>query len=134
MSIIVPVDLLCNDPRNGLFTGRVEALNVGPNMSLQSTRFEWGPRLRYLSNETPLAGIAIARKHFPIVGYKYGAGNWCWDRVLMKDAHATELLNWLRPKGWFDLDEAEERLFNWWQCGKAFTKDDARLLAKDFGR
>lgn len=130
----IRVDLLCNDHRNGCFLERLEGLHAGPNLALVSRRIDWGPRLRYLCDDRSLRKISVAGRHFPVVGYQYGVGNWCWDAVTMRGKYVVDLLNFLRRKGWFEVDEAEERLFNSWQSGHVFTDDDIRLLAKNFDR
>lgn len=116
-----------------MFDFSVDALKVGSNMDLEIHFLHWAPRLRYLWNDDRRSGrIVFARKHFPFLQHKQWVGNWCWDRIWMRGPVVIDLLNWLRPKGWFDVSEAEDRLFNWWKGGYAWKNSDIRLLAKEF--
>lgn len=127
--------LCCNDHRNGIFAHRLSALEIGPNMTFESTRWyeSQQPRMRWLMmKEGGTYGIAIAGKHFPIVGYRSWVGNWCWDMAVMEGCTVLELLNWPRLRRFFDVTEAESRLFNWWKSGQPWTDSDLRLIGKKF--
>lgn len=128
----IQVDLYCNQPRNGRFAGHVWALKVGPNMEFESKFLYWGPKLRFLDRSS--GGIAIAGKHFPITHHNSWVGNWCWEAVRMEGRYVLELLNWPRFRRWFDLEEAEVRLFNYWRAGGTWKDSDLRLLGKEFAR
>lgn len=137
--IQVTVMLCCNDPRNGLFTGHLSAIEVGPNMKFQTPGI-WdehsGPRLRYLwepGRFTDNARIAISGRYFPVVHHRSWFGNWCWDAVNMRGSTVLTLLNWMRGKPWFDLEEAETRLWNQWEAAHPFEDHDLRLINNDFG-
>lgn len=139
----VPVEVLlcCNNPDNGVFTGRLCAIEVGPNLRFETAGL-WserlGPCLRYLwREERPHRGagtqrIAISGRYFPIINYRCWFGNWCWDAVAMRGATVLALLNWMKRKPWFALHEAEERLWNHYESDRPFEDHDLRLITKDF--
>lgn len=133
-NIRIPVMLCCNDPDNGNFADRLSALEIGPNMSFHSTAYYESreARMRWLTKDHVTHGIAIAGKHFPIVGYRSWVGNWCWDMAMMEGRTVLELLNWPRLRRFFEISEAEQRLFNWWKAGQQWTDQDLRLISKSF--
>lgn len=132
----IPVYLACNDPDNGAFAEQLWALKVGENMSFECRYADWAPRLRYIVNPNPgtklVCGIVIAGKRFPVEGHRPWHGNWCWDAVAMRGADVLTLLNWPRLRKWFDVEEGETRLFNWWKAGQTWTDSDLRLIGKRF--
>ena len=133
---LIRVMLCCNDPDNGIFDGHLSALEIGPNMSFSSTQWK-GPRLAYLGGDGRTFGharVRIAGKVFPICGYRNWVGNWCWDCVTMRGETVIELLNWPRFSQFFDIDEGEERLFNWFKARRPWSDNDLRLIGKDFDR
>lgn len=131
---LIAVHLCCNDPDNGNFAGRLYALEVGPNMEFGSKVWPPSacPRLRYIIEDGTTIGVAIAGKHFPITFIKNWYGNWCWDLVKMEGRYVLDLLNWPRLRRWFEIEEAEVRLFNWWKAGREWTDQDLRLIGKVF--
>jgi len=121
----IDVHLCCNDPDNGCFTGRIEMMQVGPNLELEA--WPHRPRLRYLDRKVSIAGA-----HYRITHYKQWYGNWCWDLVKMPGSEVVRMLNRLSRRGWFSVHEAEERLYAWWENGHTWTDGDIRLIGKDF--
>lgn len=126
---LIQVMLCCNDPDNGLFDGRLSGLEIGPNMKFSSTQWT-GPAIRWVGTN----GMRIAGKTFNFDGYRNWVGNWCWDCVTMRGDEVLKLLNWPRFRHFFDIDEGEERLFNWFKAGGEWKDDDLRLIGKDFDR
>ncbi|MEM7196698.1 MAG: hypothetical protein AAF402_17365 [Pseudomonadota bacterium] len=118
----IDVHLCCNDPDNGNFTGRIEAIEIGPNLSLYAATH--APRLVYLDRK-----IRISGQTFEIVSHKEWYGNWCWDFVRMPGADVIRLMNFLNPKGWLSVDEAEERLYNLWSAGFTWSWGWLPLIA-----
>lgn len=128
--IRIPVEMCCNDPKNGLFTNRVAGIDVGSNMTFEAKGRE--PALRHISRAGKTERIAIAGKQFPILGWKEWTGNWCWNRYWLCGNSVLVLLNWPRLRKTFDLTEGEDRLRNWWESGRTWTDDDLRLISKRF--
>lgn len=130
----IRIMLCCNDPRNGIFAHRLSGLEIGPNMSFMATAWYESrePRMRWIEKDGVTHAIAIAGKHFPIVGYRSWVGNWCWDMAVMEGRTVLELLNWPRLRRFFDITEGETRLFNWWKAGQPWKDDDLRLISKTF--
>ncbi|MGE4323393.1 MAG: hypothetical protein AB7E60_10245 [Sphingobium sp.] len=114
----IGIDIACNDPDNGLFAGRAAAIHVdmpGDILMELGACDMAGPRMRETDD-----GIAISNKRFPVLGQASWVGNWCWNRYWMAVDTAVDFLAWLHARGRFDVEQAEERLFNAW-------KSDARL-------
>jgi hypothetical protein len=134
--VLIPIHLCCNDPRNGNFSEQLAGFEIGDNMKFECRYGDWEPRLRYVVDPNPgralIRAIALAGKHFPVTDYHPWYGNWCWDAFKMEGRYVLELLNWPRLRKWFDISEAEQRLFNWWQVGEKWTDDDLRLISKVF--
>lgn len=78
----------CNDYRNGMFCGRVSAIEIGAGRG----NFEYStdylddyeldlaacgaePTFRWLGND----GFKLSRWTFPCAGIRQWVGNWCWD-------------------------------------------------------
>lgn len=125
-NVSIDVMLCCNNPDNGIFDGKLRALEIGPNMSFYAIQWE-GRRIALLDN-----AIRISGKRFPVNGFREWVGNWCWDCVTMRGSTVLELLNWPRFRKFFEVDEAETRLFNWFKAGRTWTDDDLRLISKEF--
>lgn len=102
------VDFCCNDPNNGLFTGKVSDFNIdlpcGEPLELS------GPecRITVLVNR-----IKIGQKSFLFRNYREWVGNWCWNAATLEDEAVWRLVSYLRdvkkwtcqcgPTGLFDL-------------------------------
>jgi len=131
--------LLCNDGYNGTFTGRVEAFDVGDNLlSLRGLYYpDRGLKLEYhFTGEgggwgaSPVSGtIKVSRRLFPIVGYKYGYGNWCWDLVTMRPKTTIDLINYLKTLDRFHTEDGDDWFndhFN--EKGFVFDRDGEKEL------
>lgn len=119
----VSVALCCNNPDNGLFNGSFSGVDIGSEILRLDNKY-WPPRepkLKYdfYANESRGFGaskasgrVKVSRKWFPIVGYKYGWGNWCWDLVLMEPEAAIDLLNYLKKLDVFQPEHGETKWFD----------------------
>jgi hypothetical protein len=100
----------CNDPDNGIFTGKVEAIHL-PDRLLNLER--WGQPCTFVERKEDV--IRLAGKNWTITGSKYGVGNWCWNGYRMTLDTAVRFLVWLHGRHLFYCDSGEERLFDAWK-------------------
>lgn len=114
----VSVALLCNDGDHGTFIGRLEAVRIGDDL-LNLIGMIYESRCLKLEYDftgggsgwgaSPATGrIKVSRRWFPIVGYTYGFGNWCWDLVMMDPAVAVDLINYLKQTDHFHTEDGED--------------------------
>lgn len=141
----VSVSFCCNNPDTGMFTGRFGSVEIGEEiLHLTNSRRVKDPRISF-DLATPVGGgwgaspvagtIKVARQKFPILGYKYGWGNWCWDLVMMLPEDVIDLLNCLKRMNCFTPECGETRWFNFFEAEDAvFDRDDKngwiRMLEK----
>lgn len=114
----IAIDIACNDPYNGLFAYRAAAIQIpvaGDILMELAASDMRGPRMREGGDY-----IAISNRKWPITGAKGWVGNWVWDRFWMELDVAVEFIAWVHSKGRFDVEQAEERLFNAWQSKLRF--------------
>lgn len=109
---IVPVDICCNHPDNGLFIGRAPSIHVG-DIRLGCRTWDWSPKFTEGNGWIRIGGMKIT-----CLGSKYGVGNWCWNRYACDGAEVERLINWSRFRKWFDIEEADEEIFNDFKAGK----------------
>lgn len=146
---LVSISLCCNNPDNGMFVEQIYRIEIGRDiLTLESNNFPAsGPRLNYdFKNDgaygsvrgfgaDPVTGrIKVSRRWFPVWGYKYGWGNWCWDLVLMTTDTTIDLLNYLKELKAFQIDSGETRWCNYFEAEDAvFDKSPTgwiRMLEK----
>jgi hypothetical protein len=108
-------DFACNDPDNGLATGRVAQIEISPDIltldAKQWTGFSFArcPKVRDEGSSIILAG-----KRWPISRSKEWIGNWCWNAYWMEPVTARSFLIWLRARDLFHATEGEASLFYAW--------------------
>lgn len=124
----VMIDVACNDPDNGLFAHRCEAIQIGTDfIELEARRR--APKFEDQGGEN----IWIAGKRWPVIGMKYGVGNWCWNGYWFEIPVAVTFLIWLHGRKLFDLTCGEERIFNLWKLDQSLESERAfldRILGK----
>ncbi len=137
---LVSVAFCCNDPDNGCDTGRFDAVEIGDNLiSLRAKYFNWrGLSLKSFTKPEQNGGfgpakthgyIKIARKSFPVHGYKYGWGNWCWDLYMMTPDDVIDLLNYLKSFEQFHTEDGDDVMNSIWEDPHiGFVKDPYREL------
>lgn len=120
------VDICCNDPDNGLFAGRAVQIQCGVDfIELEALRY---PEPKLVETET---AIRLAGKTWPILGSKYGIGNWCWNGYWFRTDVAVDFFVWLHSRKLYDLTCGEERLFNLWRLQKPL---DRKFLSRVMGK
>lgn len=126
----VMVDICCNDPDNGLFAGRAEMISIGRNDFIE---LEARPYLAPRMSELPGA-IKLSRRKWPIIGSKYGVGNWCWNGYWMEIPTVVDLLCYLHERKLFSFACGEDRLCNIWHNDKPFDAEDRAFLDRMLGK
>lgn len=118
------LDVACNDPDNGVFSGRAMQLNIG-TAELEAKDFERGYAFAELDGAIRLAG-----KRWQIESAKEWVGNWCWNRYLLAKRdltvrwYLTEFVTWLRARDLFHCSVATSDFYDWFN-------GNARLAPKD---
>ncbi len=106
---LAQVMLCCNDHRNGLFIGRLVAIEL-LGLSLAHDDFIDGCAVSFLGDNR----IRISRRIFTYSGQREWVGNWCWNAITMVPLEAKRLLRYLRETGAWHCEEGPTRLFAWW--------------------
>ena len=128
---IVMVDVCCNDPDNGLFSGCAEQIHIGSELIELECRRLKAPRFVEVAPYTGFSGgIRLADKIWPTRGGKEWVGNWCWNSYGMAIKDAVEFLAWLHRRNLFNFTCGEERLFNMWHLRDPFTADDLAFIER----
>ncbi len=142
--IPVSIAFCCNNPNTGRPTGKFCSVNFGDNLLELNNQF-WPPRefaLRfdcqsYGSNGFAAARVTgtvkISRRKFPIVGYKYGWGNWCWDLVIVEPPVALEILNYLKTLNAFSPESGEVTFWAGWDADRPFDLVTFEPLLEKWG-
>jgi hypothetical protein len=127
----VRLDVCCNDPDNGIFAGRAEALQVetwdGESIEFMSARAP-APRFSELTG-----AIRLCRRNWPILAAKGGYGNWCWNAYWLQPSGLVELLATVKRAGQFHLDCGPTDLYENWNDA-AVPLDHRLWLANLWGR
>ena len=115
----------CNDPDNGLFTGRAVALSIG---SAEFEADDWEDGVRFV--ELPDGRIRLAGKVWTTHWSKDWVGNWCWNAYGLGYGRRTprcrlvDFLKWLRGRGLFRMTCGPERLSRWFEEDRFLTDAD----------
>lgn len=116
----------CNDPDNGLFTGRVARLNIGRAELEPHTLYE--PRFAVLSN----GDIRLSGKCWPVTHSKEWLGNWCWNGYRIGDGldgkptkttgwWMVDFATWLRGRNLFTCTHGPCDFFDWFNHEREMT-------------
>ena len=127
---MIYLDVCCNDPDNGAFTGRAVGLNIG-DAEFEATDIFVGSTFKEVEG-----GIVLSGKRWGVEWSKDWVGNWCWNRYqLAKPAsHITlrwymvEFVTWLRRRRMFNLTTAPVEFFDWWEGGADIPPADLHTL------
>jgi len=104
MSKPVSIAFCCNHPDTGNFTGQFGAVHIGEELlELHAQSTEPSLSFHFKAEDGQGFGprhaqghIKVSRRTFPIIGYKWGWGNWCWDLVIVTPRTAVNLINYLK--------------------------------------
>lgn len=102
----------CNDPDNGVFTGRASALCIGWAELELNRPYD----IRFADDgET----IRLSGKTWPVEASKEYLGNWCWNGYRIGDKGRTtgwwmvDFATWLRGRGLFRCTHGPADFFDW---------------------
>ncbi|WP_422928634.1 hypothetical protein [Singulisphaera sp. PoT] len=129
MSNLLTVMFCCNDPDNGMFSHRIDGLDISGLIQLEGpfdiVEDEDGNEdlVGGTEFETEAGSVIVAREKFPILGYRQWVGNWCWDAAGMEVAAVVSLLNHLKRLGWTCM-VAESNLFERWRVEGDITAEE----------
>jgi hypothetical protein len=139
---VVSVSLCCNNPDNGMFNGRFSNVEIGDNLLSLDNKYypPREPKLDYrfetegnngFAADTAIGHIKVSHRNFPIIGYKYGWGNWCWSLVLVTPEVAIDLINYLQHLDHW-TSEGDTEFCDHYDTGKRFEKSEKwlKLLGK----
>ncbi len=108
--IAVTLHVACNDPDNGMFTGKFDAAEISAAGCDTIIRLD-GPDTRIAEIRdpscTPKSRLRVGRLVMPLYGSREWVGSWCWDayKILLPDA--VRVLNYLKRRGW-TWEEADQ--------------------------
>lgn len=125
----VRLDVLCNDPDNGIFANRAEAIQVstwdGELIELPGVRR--APRFTEIDG-----GIRFLRRRWPVLGSIKWYGNWCWNAYFLHPDVILDLLALAHGSGLFHCDCAPSALYDNWNDDSVFARDvwAANLLGR----
>lgn len=123
------VDVVCNDPDNGLFAHCAQQIQIGSQLiELEAKDWFRPPRFVEISGAFRLSG-----KVWPICGSQDWVGNWCWNGYWMDIPVIVDFLAWLHGRDLFSLTCGEDRVFTRWGWREPFGKSDKELLTRLLG-
>lgn len=129
----VAIDLACNDPDNGNFAGVIEAVNFYAEGELVELSLNAG---KPMALRWGGAVIFVRGKRWPILGIKGWMGNWCWDRVWMREDVAIAFLVWLQRSRKYGCECAPCDLFDAWNAQPCDLSEERlrRVLTASFAK
>lgn len=148
MKDIVSIALCCNNPDNGMPTGRICMVDVGTEelLKLESPYLlgdeddEHLPTLAYEFEVTQRGVFSCDRvkghmevngRKFPIIGHRSGWGNWCWDCVIVKPQVAIDFINYLKELNLFTCTAGDKEFFDIFnEEGVMFSEREIPTLRK----
>lgn len=124
------VDVLCNDPDNGLFVHRAEGLQVttwdGEDIEFICQRVR-APRFSEV-----YGGIRFMRRRWEVLASKEWFGNWCWNAYWLSPEDTVALLGLVKASGVFSCEHGPTPMFENWNNDPIFNRD--LWLANLWGR
>jgi len=123
MSRRIRISFACNDPANGIFTGRVDGINVESLYQIGSTAWDASLEHRHVEGVTITVDhqrnrFRIHRVWFPFVRRIPWFGNWCWEAFEMTRPQAKQLLLLMRERRCWSCDEGPKAFYRWWNKGR----------------
>lgn len=127
------LDVCCNNPDNGIFTGHACQLQIGcaefesHAWTYASYNANAGPK--FVPNKI---GFRIAGKQFKTRASKEWYGNWCWNRYQLSDF--DELVNfvlWMHKRFLYDCTTATEGFYDWFESSHIIERDELAAMIKD---
>lgn len=126
-------------------TGRIAAVDIGGEelLKLEGDCLDDGPEILSYHFKVTLPGgfgcgfaegfIRVAEKDFPILGYKYGWGNWCWDCFIMTAETTIELINHLKSLDLFSCTVGDSEFYELWDTPGALFSEKQIPTLEEWG-
>lgn len=120
------VTVFCNDPDNGMFVGRADAIAVDlrsphdaagwgdSSFDLQATERGFA-----FSVDLDAHSFRLHRRRFRYKRRIPWHGNWCGDGFVMTRAEGKRLLGTLRASGQWCCTDGPTRLFDWFNAPRS---------------
>ena len=131
--MIIPLDVCCNDPANGLFDHCAPWLSI-LDLELCAKR-DPAPRFVELSG-----GFRLSGKVWKIDWSKEWHGNWCWNRYRLYHPRTpggwlmVDFLTWLKKRGLYTPDAGPTELFEWFSGERNSSPADVHGWLADMWR
>jgi hypothetical protein len=109
---LVRIDICCNDPGNGAFSGRALGVTYRDN---ELEPDAWGEGYAFTVDDER-SRFRIHRRWFAFRRRKAWFGNWCWDAFWMDPREAKRLLRALKASGKWDCTSGLVRFSNWFDA------------------
>ena len=115
------LDVACNDPDNGLFSGTAQMMQI-ETWDKETVELECFCRPpRFTEGD---GWIRIHRLKWPIVRSKEWMGNWCWNAYWLQPFTLIGLLHAAHKAGFFRCVSGPSHLFdNWNDTPRNFNTD-----------
>lgn len=118
-------DIACNDPDNGSFAGKTNAIQYRVGNDLIELEADTWDGYKF----TDASGwIRIHRRKFEIIGGKDWVGNWCWNGFKMERSEAKRFLGALKTSGCWRCTHGPSRWFDWFN-GPEPAHHDAQVVS-----
>ena len=114
----IRLSFACNDPDNGLFTGRVSSIEFESLYRVGKHPWEASLALTHIESlaftvDSQGMRFRLCRIWFPFVAEREWFGNWCWNAYTMRRPQAKRLLGVLRDSGRWACEAGPTTFFNW---------------------
>lgn len=119
------VSIACNNPDNGHFMGRFDAMHYGDDQEVEIACRFWGSRAGMRITYFGDGKVRIGRRMFAYQREKEWFGNWCWNGLWMTRKEARRLLRYVRDSGRFTCEGGPARLYDWFNRSPKGERDDS---------
>mgnify|MGYP001586949662 FL=1 len=122
--------LRCNDPANGIHTGRCDGIEIftsekHPDALLELHGTAWR------CHREEVSWLIFGRQRLLIRRYKAWVGNWCWDAAIVPAVFdIANLLVALQRSTYWDVESGDSKLFDTWHARAAKRQTWERLLSE----
>ena len=133
MTRLYGVHIACNDPDNGHFARKAQALQLDFG---KGDYLELGMCGRRDPGFLVLDGgfFRLGRYKYPFSRSGEWVGNWCWNGYWMPIPEVVRFLDWLHRRRLFHCTTGETRIYNMWNNSAGFDDEDRRFLWRMLGK
>jgi hypothetical protein len=133
---LVAIHVAVNDAANGMFAGRLDALEVHQGRRHLFSLDTGIPGPRCVLRWVPGGGgyLRLGPSRYRWIGRRSWVGNWCWEVLTFRVAEAVRLLNDIRASGLWGWDDGCTSWSQRWDSGRPFMIADFQGAARQGGR